>query len=355
VGLGTYLSRRIDRDGPLTLAQFMSEALGHPQWGYYVTRDPLGAGGDFTTAPEISQMFGEIIAAWLCMAWQAMGAPDAVNLVELGPGRGTLMADILRGARVRAEFHRALRPHLVETSPVLRGCQRDILANGEAAPVWCETFADVPEAPFLLVANEFFDALPIRQYEMTATGWRERLVDFMDGNFCFVLGDTPPEAAPAFPRARPGDIFETCADAQDLMRAIAGRLARSGGAALLIDYGHGRAGLGETLQAVRSHAYADILANPGAADLTAHVDFAALVRVAREAGAQAQGPVAQGAFLAGLGIRERAAALKAHAGGDGRAAIDAALKRLIGGGEMGTLFKVLTVHHPSMAAPPGFD
>lgn len=348
----------ISAEGPIGVARYMGLALGHPRHGYYVTRDPLGAAGDFTTAPEISQMFGEMIGLWAAETWRLMGEPATLRLVELGPGRGTLMADALRAARALPAFLDAVEVHLVETSPVLAGAQRAALAAcgqpaaGGRRVAWHARLEDVPGGPAIVIANEFLDALPIRQFERRERGWHERLVGLgPDGALAFGLA---PEPEPALPSpGRPGDVLEVGEAAQAVARRLAERLVREGGAALLVDYGHVRPGYGDTLQAVRRHAYADPLADPGEADLTAHVDFAALARVASAAGALVHGPVTQGAFLSGIGIAARAERLRRAAGPEGASAIDAALARLVEPGQMGRLFKVLALSGPGLSPLPG--
>ncbi len=355
-----HLRRRIALDGPLSVAAYMEEALGHPRFGYYMTRDPLGAEGDFVTAPEISQMFGELIGLWCAVVWQSMGRPAAVNLVELGPGRGTLMADALRAAGMVSGFREALAVHLVETSPALRRCQGRALEDTDAR--WHDSFARVPEGPLLLIANEFFDALPIRQFERRDGAWRERLIDAGGeaGGLCWVLSPPVPPifGAPGFDD--PGDIpegavVEVRPVALALAHALGERLAGAGGAALIVDYGYQRSAPGDTLQAVRGHAFHDPLEDPGEADLTAHVDFAALARAAAEGGARTYGPVPQGGFLESLGIAARTEALVAAATPGQTADIAAAQRRLVGAADMGELFKVLALTHPELPPPPGFD
>ena len=321
------LRRLIRHDGPIPVARFMAEANAH----YYATRDPLGVAGDFTTAPEISQMFGELIGLWLVEVWRARGAPAPVRLVELGPGRGTLMADALRAARLDPDFIAAAELHLVETSPTLVRAQRARLPQARHAAA----FAEVPEGPLLLVANEFFDALPIRQFVRVGSAWRERRVGLDGERFVF---------------SEAGEVSETAPAREAAMAEVARRIAAFGGAALVVDYGHARSAPGDTLQAVRGHCFHDPLALPGEADLTAHVDFEALAKAARAEGAAVHGPVGQGAFLRALGIEARAAALRPKGG----AAVDAALARLTDDDAMGSLFKVLAVTSLDLPAPPGF-
>ena len=353
--LGRLIARRIALTGPISLADFMAEALGHPRLGYYRKALPVGAAGDFTTAPEISQMFGELLGAWLAERWLAMGRPSGVRLVELGPGRGTLMADALRATRGVPGFHAALDLHLVEINDRLRALQAEALAAFTPAPftpTWHARFEDVPAGPLLLVANEFFDALPVRQFERTARGWSERMVGLADdGSLRLALAPGVTPYAAALPDAPVGAQAEISEAGRALAAAIGARLAHHGGWALIVDYGHDGA-LGASLQAVRAHRGADILERPGETDLSAHVDFAAL-RAA--AGRPAFGPVAQGDFLQRLGIERRAEALKMQASASQRAAIDAALARLIAPGQMGTLFRVLAVGDDRSAAPAGFS
>jgi SAM-dependent MidA family methyltransferase len=347
----------IAQDGPITLERYMAIALGHPTLGYYTTRDPFGASGDFITAPEISQMFGELLGLWAQEAWRAAGAPSPTQLIELGPGRGTLMADVLRVARIAPSFLYSTQVHLVETSPALEAAQRRTLAGHETAISWSADIASIAQGPAIILANEFFDALPVRHYVRTARGWSERLLGLdAAGALALGIGDAiEPDLTVAAPE---GSIIEIGAVAARLMSEIAARLVAQGGALLVIDYGYAQTALGETLQAVARHAYVDPLDAPGEADLTAHVDFAALARAAQAAGARVQGPVTQGAFLTRLGIVERAEALSKRATPEQATDIAAALKRLIGADDpkrdMGELFKVMAVTHPAMPDLPGF-
>ena len=363
-GLAETLGRRIATGGPLSLAEYMAAALGDPEHGYYrradpLGADPLGADGDFITAPEISQMFGELIGAWLAVGWQQMGAPETVRLVELGPGRGTLAADALRAIQLVPEFGAAIRLHLVETSPVFRARQTAALAQIPLAapPEWHDRFDQIPDGPLLLVANEFFDALPIRQFERAATGWHERLIAMGEGGgFAWTLAAeaTPEEAIPAAMRNAPRRaIAEICLAGETLAAEIGGRLAATGGIALIVDYGPARSAVGDSLQAVKGHRAHDVLRDPGSADITAHVDFAALAAAAKSAGARSFGPITQGAFLRRLGIDQRASALAR--GGSAAAEIESARKRLIDPDQMGDLFKALAVTAPNLATPAGFE
>jgi NADH dehydrogenase [ubiquinone] 1 alpha subcomplex assembly factor 7 len=351
VSLLEELRETIAQEGPIPVERYMALCLGHPVHGYYRRRDPFGAAGDFTTAPEITQIFGELVGLWAVTAWQAMGAPSPFRLVELGPGRGTLMQDLLRAARVRPAFLEAAAVELVETSPALRALQRERLAGARVA--WKDRLEEVPDGPLLVIGNEFFDALPVRQYVRTERGWCERLVGLAGDRLAFGLA---PEPARIGVPAPPGAVLEVPEASLSLVRALAERLARQGGAALVIDYGFEGPAFGDTLQAVRRHAYADPLADPGEADLTVHVDFAALARAAKAAGAAVHGPVPQGDFLRGLGIETRAAALKARATARQAADLDAAVARLTGSGPeaMGSLFKALALADPRLPPLPGF-
>lgn len=346
------LKARIAREGPISISAYMTETLLHPRYGYYRQARPIGKEGDFTTAPEISQIFGELVGLWLADRWEALGRPDPVSLVELGPGRGTLMADILRALQVMPDLRRALDVHLVETNEHLRELQAE-----KTDATWHNDLSTVPEGPILLVANEFFDAMPIRQFEKTAAGWRERLVDLEDGRLALGLG--PPSAQvslipEAVAGAPVGAIAEVCAPAISICGDIAQRIAKDGGAALIIDYGYSESAPGDTLQAVRRHEYVDIFSKPGETDLTAHVDFEQLTRAACQAGARVAGPVTQGEFLKALGIEVRAAILS-RSTTDKREAIGAAVRRLTAPDIMGDLFKVIgIVPHSMSETPPGF-
>lgn len=355
--LAAELREIIAAEGPISVERYMALCLQHPRHGYYTTRESIGRAGDFITAPEVDQMFGELLGLWAAQVWLTMGAPPALRLVELGPGRGTLMADVLRAARSVPGFVAALRVELVETSPRLQAVQRATL--GDAAEItWRRSIEEVPDGPAIILANEFFDALPVRHYVRGAAGWHERLVGLSpDAGLCFGAAPEAIEVAEAPSNGQAvGQVLEINHAALRTMRDLAGRIARSGGALLVCDYGHAQSGLGETLQAVRGHAFADVLATPGEADLTAHVDFAALAGAATAAGAAVHGPVAQGIFLRRLGIVERAAALKARADDRQRQAIDAALARFTSeDSSMATLFKVLAVTPSGAPTPPGFE
>ena len=330
--LGAEVAAIIADGGPIGVDRFMSLALGHPAFGYYRTRDPLGASGDFTTAPETSQMFGELIGAWAATVWLTLGAPAPVRLVELGPGRGTLLADALRAARRLPAFFDAIDLHLVETSPVFREAQRARLAACGRPTTWHEALDAVPQGPALVLANEFFDALPVRHFVHGVGGWHERLVGLNPASDALAFG-LAPEPERAITLAAPhGAVLEIGLAGQMLAKALAARLVRDGGAALVIDYGYTVPAFAETLQATKQHRFVDPLAEPGEADLTAHVDFAGLTRAARAVGARVHGPVPQGRFLRDLGIGERAATLKRHATAAQAEDLDDALARLVEAG-----------------------
>lgn len=369
--LGHHLRRRIADDGPLTVADYMADALAHPRLGYYMGRDPFGRDGDFITAPEISQMFGELIGLWCAVQWRAMGEPAPVNLVELGPGRGTLMADVLRAGRGVDDFLESISLSLVEISPALKGLQEEtLLAAGDVRGTqslrWISDFSEVPDGPILVLANEFLDALPVHQFQMTPSGWRERLVGIGGGGdgegFQFTLSETLPGEGmipsgledAEDPVIKDGAIIEVRPVASALIRDLAGHLNSHPGCALFIDYGHGQTASGDTLQAVRGHHYQDPLVDPGTADLSAHVDFGALGQAASDAGARVLGPVSQGSFLNTLGIATRAEALAAAAPAH-KPDIDSQLRRLTSDEGMGRLFKVMALTSPGMAPPPGFE
>ena len=350
--LGAEIRAMIEAEGPIGVDRYMMLCLQHPRHGYYITREAIGR--DFVTAPEVHQMFGELVGLWAAQVWLDMGSPAPLRLVELGPGRGTLLADALRATRIVPGFHKAARVHLVETSPLLREAQAAKLGGGVGV-TWHAAPDDVPAGPAIMLANEFFDALPVRHYLRGADGWHERVVG-LDAAGALAFGASAERVAMAGPAGRPGDILEVGHAALAAITTLAGRIAREGGALLALDYGHAASGLGETLQAVRGHAFADVLAAPGEADLTAHVDFAALGRAAIAAGARAYGPVEQGAFLGRLGIFARADALKRSATPEQAAAVDAALARLTAAeSSMATLFKAMAVVAPGAAPPPGFE
>ena len=355
--LGRHLAALIDAQGPLTVAQYMAEALTHPRHGYYSRGDPIGREGDFITAPEISQAFGELIGLWCVATWETMGRPRPVRVVELGPGRGTLMADAMRAAAIRSDFRAAIAVHMVEVSEPLREAQRRALPGIDT--VWHQGFGEVPEGPLLVVANELFDALPIRQFHRTVAGWCERCVGLAaDGaELRFVLSPDPVSGplGGTLKDAPLESVVEICPAGRALAHDIGARTASFGGAALIMDYGASQPHAGETLQAVRRHRRHDVLEAPGEADLSARVDFAALAEAAADAGAATHGPREQGRFLAALGIRERIAALTKTCPTREALALRSGAERLTDPAQMGSLFKVLAIAHPDLSMPAGFE
>ena len=348
--MGDLLVARITRTGPISLADYMADCLMHPDHGYYATRDPFGAGGDFTTAPEISQMFGELVGLSLAQAWLDQGAPVPCILAELGPGRGTLMADILHATRKVPGFHDAVSVHFVETSPVLRARQAEAVPTA----MWHSDIDTLPDGPLLLVANEFFDALPIRQFVRNGIGWRERMVGIADS--CLTLGLSAPVPLGFLEHrlddTKDGDLIEYCPALPGLIAQIDQRIGTRGGAALIIDYGDWQS-LGDTFQALAGHAVTDPLANPGDADLTAHVDFAAIARNISHAAHSRLST--QGVFLERLGITGRAQALAGNLTGPALEAHIKAHRRLTHPSEMGELFKVFGIMPGSANPPPGLE
>jgi SAM-dependent MidA family methyltransferase len=358
--LQAEIKKLIKSAGPMPVWRYMELCLTHPRHGYYVSRDPLGREGDFTTAPEVSQMFGELLGLWAASVWKAIGSPPLLRLIELGPGRGTMMADALRALRVLPPLYQALSIHLVEINPVLRKRQRSMLSNAQSI-AWHDDLDDVPEGPAIIFANEYFDVLPIHQAVRRETGWHERVVE-IDDNGILVFG-TASEPVPRFElllpplvRAAPvGAVFEWRPDTE--VMKIATRVRDQEGAALIIDYGHLRSDVGDTFQAIARHSFTDPLKNPGQADITAHVDFQALARAAEDLGARVHGPVQQGEFLKRLGIETRAVALMAKASHEISEDIAGALKRLTdsGQGGMGSMFKVLAISEPNLTSLAGLN
>jgi len=343
--LSRELAQLIEDEGPISIERFMGAANKH----YYATREAIGAAGDFITAPEVSQMFGEIVGLAIADVWQRAGSPADAVLVELGPGRGTLADDMLRAMKVAG-----LAPavHFVETSPLLRARQAELFPHA----TWHDTIQTLPDdRPLLIVANEFFDALPVHQLVMTFTGWRERVVRNGIDGFEPAPGEPTKfgEVPPHLRHADPGGIIESCPAARKLIRALARRLHDQGGVLLVIDYGHEGGAHGDTLQAVHAHAYADPFARPGSSDLTAHVDFAALAGSARAAGTRVAGPVEQGQWLVTLGLSDRAAILARNAPRRAEE-IGEAYRRLTHPDEMGELFKVMAVTGRRWPEPGGF-
>ena len=358
--LQSEIKKLIKSSGPMPVWRYMELCLMHPEHGYYVSRDPLGREGDFTTAPEVSQMFGELLGLWAASVWRLMGSPSPFRLIELGPGRGTMMADALRALRVMPPLYQTVSVDLVEINPVLRDKQRQTL-SGARNIAWYDSIDEVPEGPSIIFANEYFDVLPIHQVVKRETGWHERVVEIDAADrLVFGAADEPiprfDVLLPPLLRASPvGAVFEWRPDAE--IMKIATRVRDQDGAALIIDYGHLRSDAGDTFQAIARHSFTDPLKAPGQADVTAHVDFQALTRAAEDLGARVHGPVTQGDFLKRLGIDTRANTLKANASPEVSEDISGALKRLTGSGRggMGSMFKVLGISEPNIEILPGLS
>ncbi|MCE9522546.1 MAG: SAM-dependent methyltransferase [Alphaproteobacteria bacterium] len=359
--LALHLKELIRAEGPVSVAEYMRIVLTGRADSYYMRGEAFGAAGDFVTAPEISQIFGELIGLWCVDVWRQLGAPARFSLVELGPGRGTLMKDALRAARVAPDFLRAASVVLVEVSPALRALQRDALKNASVASLrWLDRFEDLEAdlGPAIIVANEFFDALPMRQFVRSAGRWAERCVGLDDADQ-FVFGAAPDRINPGLiperlRHAADGAVFELAPVRSDVARAIGARIAAEHGAVLAIDYGFAGPELGDTLQAIKGHAYADVLVEPGAADLTSHVDFTALSRAFGEGGASVSALTEQGDFLKRLGAFERVQTLKRSASAAQAELLETAYQRLTGAAAMGSLFKVLCAGAPAALRPAGF-
>jgi len=352
------LIAEIAQDGPISVEQFMGRCLGDPLYGYYMGKDPFGRGGDFITAPEVSQMFGEAIGVWLATAWQMMGSPKKVHLIELGPGRGTLMADMLRAANVLPEFVEAIEVHMVDMSPALRKVQGETLKGVALDVHWHQRFEQVPAGPSLIVANEFFDALAVRQIVRAEGGWFERMVGVDDaGELCLMLADKPVANAevPGWAReAEVGAVAEISPQRQAMAEQIGKHITKHGGAGLIIDYGHALSFAGDTFQAVYRHKFVDVLHRPGQSDLTSHVDFQELAKGFEDGGAAVHGPRTQQAFLIAMGLREREAVLKKKAPARTRIMLSKQANRLVSDKEMGHLFKVIAVTDASLGTPHPF-
>ncbi|PUB18758.1 class I SAM-dependent methyltransferase [Yoonia sediminilitoris] len=348
--LRELLIDRIARTGPISLADYMTDCLMHPTLGYYSKRDPLGTAGDFITSPEISQMFGELVGLALAQTWMNQGSPSPFALAELGPGRGTLMADVIRATKAVPGFHAAMSVHLVETSPALRAVQ----ATNVPIATWHDHVDSLPDLPLFVIANEFFDALPIRQFVRQGDAWRERMIGEDSGTLVMGLSDAAPLTILTHRLAdtKDGDLIEHCPALAGICATLGARIDRHGGAALIIDYGDWQS-LGDTLQAVAGHAKADPLATPGDADLTAHVDFAAIAQNA--APAKFSRLTTQGIFLERLGITERAQKLAQQLAGDALETHIKAHRRLTHPTQMGDLFKVIALYPANAPPPPGLE
>ena len=350
--LAQVLQRRIAQNGPMSVAAFMEICLLNPTHGYYMQQDVFGASGDFVTAPETSQMFGELLGLCLAQTWQDQGRPDPFLLLELGPGRGTLMSDILRATSGVKGFHAAMRLNLFEASHKLIAEQKQNLKIYE--PTWLKTLTDLPKLPLFCIANEFFDALPIHQYQRKGDAWLERQIGLSDGVLSIGLKKNPsviPQLQKRIEDTKDGDILEISLQAQAIAAQIGTHIAAYKGAALILDYGDWRS-LGDTLQAVKNHQYVGALENPGGADLTAHVDFEALAQNAACAHSRL---TAQGVLLERLGITPRAQALAKNLKGPALEQHVAAHRRLTHPQEMGTVFKALALFPEACPPPPGFE
>lgn len=330
--LEEIIAAMIEAEGPMPIDRYMALCLGHPLHGYYMTRDPFGATGDFTTAPEISQVFGELIGVWLINTWVSLGSPSPFALVELGPGRGTLMADVLRVANSMPQFAAAAQVHLVETSPVLRQMQREKL--GEVT--WHDHVGTLPQMPCLIIANEFFDALPIQQFENRGGRWFERRVGFGEGKLKLGL-------VPAAAQEGNEGVYEFSPVSSAVAEDLGAHIAKHGGAALVIDYGHLKSSAGDTLQALRRHQFVSLLETPGEADVTAHVDFESLAKGFIAGGVELLPMLTQGQFLNAMGLEMRTSKLSAKLDGQVKSDFIAASARLADGAQMGNLFKVMAV------------
>ena len=367
MSLKSRIVERIRAEGPMSVAEYMTLCLLDPVDGYYPTRDPqdpgLGEGGDFITAPEISQMFGEVLGLWVLQSWRDLGAPPDLKLVELGPGRGTLMSDMLRSLRLDPGAMRATSVHLVEASSALQAVQGRTLSMSPCPVIWHDRLEDVPAGPTIVIGNEFLDCLPVRQFIQSdpfagARGWRERVVTVDDGQLAFAASTGGPGGfADHFPGAhedaRLDDLMEVRPAVAQIVDTLRTRFDHRPGRALFLDYGPNTTEFGDTLQALRRHEKVDVLDEPGRADLTARVDFEALAGEARAVGLSVAGPATQAAFLSRLGIEVRAAAL-ARANPDSQDVLGRQLRRLTAADEMGELFKAICLSADNLPDPLGF-
>ena len=353
--LTTIIRDKIAADGPISIADYMSLALGHHEYGYYVKQDPFGTRGDFVTAPEICQIFGEMMGVWLAHVWQQMGG-GPISLAEVGPGRGTLMSDILRATKSMLNFHDCLTIHMVETSPILAHTQYLALRDEHSRVEWLDRVEELPPNKLLLIGNEFLDALPIKQYVMTENGMAERRVGWDETlqQFTFINAPAGLALAKSGGNIPVGTVMEQCPAARGVIRHLSQHLAQHGGAALFIDYGYFGDAHQDTLQAVKSHLFHPVLSSPGDADLTAHVDFASLMEIARDAGNAVHGLATQGEFLIRMGAQLRLEMLVKNASQPEREALVSGLQRLISPQAMGDLFKVMAIVSDPRINPPGF-
>jgi len=348
--LESHIAELIRAQGPLSVAHYMELCLTHPEFGYYTGRDPLGRQGDFITAPEVSQMFGELIGLFMADYWLGLGQPKPFHFIELGPGRGTLMADALRAINIVPGMAESVHVHFLEVSPALKEKQQKAVPDAN----WVETLDEIPFGCSFIIANEFFDCLPIRQFVMTDTGWAERVIGLLDDSLAFMFSEK--SLPPNLPgRAEVGAIFETCPQAAFWIDALAGRLEAGGGMALIVDYGYENPGFGDTFQGMTGHKFSDVLKNPGGCDLTAHVNFSAQKSRAEQTGLAAYGPMPQGIFLQNIGLEHRAGQLLNGADKKQTKDILAAVERLVSEDQMGTLFKALALTKKGQPEPAGMS
>lgn len=358
------IAQQIVSEGPISVGHFMHIALNHPHQGYYTAQPGIGEDGDFITAPEISQLFGEIIGVWVLQTWMEMGSPENWQLVELGPGRGTLLNDVMRVLKIRPQAIENVRVHLVEVSPILRTEQAHIAKRLNIEPQWHNQLCEVPNnLPCVVLANEFFDALPIRQFIRQTSGWCERRIALTKNTpsatpeLCFTAVPTAYNVEaenPAAHAAQPGDVIEIGTAAKTISEEIGARIARTPSRALIIDYGYVAGSNGDTFQALKRHQKIDPLTELGSADITAHVDFPALARAAQATGALAFAPMGQGDFLKTMGIDARLSALSKNATPEQALKLTRQVHRLTAEEEMGTLFQVLALSNAALPPPPPF-
>lgn len=353
MSLEEHLKKLITNNGPITIAQFMADSLTHPEHGYYQKQKPFGKEGDFTTSPEISQIFGELVGIWCASVWQQMGSPANISIVELGPGRGTLMKDFIRGTKHVNGFHKAMEIHMVEVSRQLQQVQQKNLKESHGNIHWHSDMTSLPAKTSIFIANEFFDALPIHQYEKTTKGWCEKLMDIADGKLAFTLA-SPISLPGEHKNAANGNTLEACPTAITIMQDISARIEMENGAALIIDYGYIGKVYKDTLQAVKNHKYHPILEDIGSADITAHVNFSELSKAATEYDVNICNTITQRDFLLALGIELRTQSLIKNANDKQKQQITSATERLINADEMGNLFKVLAITGKNLTTPAGF-
>ncbi|MEH6401874.1 MAG: SAM-dependent methyltransferase [Sneathiella sp.] len=350
------LKAKINEKGPISVFEYMDMALAHPKLGYYQKADPFGNSGDFITAPEISQMFGELIGLWCVDCWIKLGTPDHFHLMELGPGQGTLMSDALRSSAIAPEFLKAVKVHMVETSDRLENIQRQNLSSHKVQ--WHTEIPKIEDGPLIVIANEFFDALPIRQFEFKNENWFERQISLNDGEFSHTLSPSPtsPELVGSVDRnsIEENSIAEVNPLAREIVSSLSLMISKQGGAALCIDYGPMESAFGDSFQAVQDHKFVDVFHNPGLTDLTAHVDFEVLSNIASDKGCTSLPLSTQGRFLERLGIEARVWQLSKNATTEQKEKIASDMKRLVSTQEMGTLFKVLSFYHAMQEPPSGF-